>query len=89
MTNKELIGILAKENNITQAQAAELLSHTVECLLDTLQSDTAVTFTNLGTFDLRLRAERIAINPRTGKRQLVPPRLSVGFKASKNCLNRK
>lgn len=86
MTNKELISLLAKENNLTQAQSSELLSQVVSSIVDALDSGTAVNFTNLGTFDVRLRAERITVNPRTGKRQLVPPKLSVGFKASKNCL---
>lgn len=35
-----------------------------------------------GTFEPRLREERISVHPATGKRLLVPPRIYLGFKAS-------
>ena len=86
MNNKELVSVLAGQNNISQAQAANILEQTVDSLLGALRQDTAVTLTNLGTFDLRLKQERVVVNPRSGQRQLVPPRMSLGFKSSKNCL---
>ena len=86
MNNKELINALADSSNITQQQAANILENTVSCLLDTLRDETAVTVTNLGTFDIKLKQERVVVNPRSGQRQLVPPRLSLTFKPSKNCL---
>ncbi|HBZ34506.1 MAG TPA: HU family DNA-binding protein [Bacteroidales bacterium] len=86
MNNKDLINRLAQENDITPSQSADLLSHTVEQLLVALENQYAVTMTNLGTFDVKLRQERIVVNPRSGQRQLLPPRLAMTFKASKNCL---
>lgn len=35
-----------------------------------------------GTFESRLREERIALHPASGKRLLVPPRIYLSFKQS-------
>ena len=33
-----------------------------------------------GTFEVKKRLERILVNPGTGQRMLVPPKLVLGFK---------
>jgi DNA-binding protein HU-beta len=43
----------------------------------------AVNINGLGTFDVRKRNERIIVNPGTGKKNLVPPKLVATFKPRK------
>lgn len=42
----------------------------------------SVTISNFGVFEPRLRKERIAVHPATGKKILVPPRIVLAFKAA-------
>jgi nucleoid DNA-binding protein len=42
-----------------------------------------VNVNGLGTFDVRKRNERIIVNPGTGKKNLVPPKLVATFKPKK------
>ncbi len=35
-----------------------------------------------GAFEPRKRNERVMVNPKTGKRMLVPPKVVLGFKVS-------
>lgn len=45
-----------------------------------LQDNESVTFSRLGTFDVKKRMERVIVNPGTGQRMLVPPKLVVNFR---------
>lgn len=63
---------------------------TVNLLVDSLSKEIAQQATNLdgvvvasfGTFEPRLREERVALHPASGKRLLVPPRIYMAFKQS-------
>ena len=35
---------------------------------------------NFGTFELKNRMERIVVNPSTGQRMMVPPKIVLNFK---------
>lgn len=62
----------------------------VSTLIEALNSEIAATVTNLdsvvvpgfGIFEPKLREERIAVHPASGKKLLVPPRLILQFKQS-------
>ena len=41
-----------------------------------------VTISGFGTFEVKKRMERVLVNPTTGKKMLVPPKLVLGFKPS-------
>lgn len=45
------------------------------------QGDT-ISLPGFGTFEPKMREERVALHPATGKRILVPPKLSMTFKPS-------
>ena len=44
-----------------------------------LQGD-SVQLPNFGVFEVKKKLERIMVNPGTGQRMLVPPKLTLGFK---------
>mgnify|MGYP002524456666 FL=1 len=35
-----------------------------------------------GTFEAKKKNERVVVNPSSGKRMLVPPKITLGFKVS-------
>lgn len=50
-----------------------------DILQKTMCNADAVVLTNFGTFEPRYRAERITVQPSTGRRLLVPPRVTAAF----------
>ena len=52
----------------------------VETMGDRFQEDDSVVVPNFGTFEVKKKLERIMVNPSTGQRMLVPPKLVLNFK---------
>ena len=89
--------ITLKENNMDNKRFTEELSSrldislsSVNTLIEGFCKEVEKTASNLdgivvpgfGTFEPRLREERISVHPASGKRLLVPPRIYLGFKTS-------
>ena len=52
----------------------------VEIMGDHFTRGDSVQLAGLGTFEVRKKMERIIVNPGTGQRMLVPPKLTLAFK---------
>lgn len=80
MNNKEFIAELARRtgrrNNDTQALVDTLLN----AMGDSFMEGDAVQLPNFGMFEVKKKLERIMVNPVSGQRMLVPPKLVLGFK---------
>ena len=59
-----------------------LLGSLGEAIAESVKEGKSVAIPGFGTFEPKMRMERVANHPSTGKRILSPPKLSVGFKAS-------
>jgi len=73
---------LQKRLGLSKKETDRLINETVEVITDQLQKNNVVNLYNLGYLEVKKRNERLMVNPVTGKRSLVPPKLIVGFKAS-------
>lgn len=82
MTNKELVVKLSEKMGWTQLRVSEVLADTVDILNTKLADNGTIIIHNFGVFKTRKRAERISVNSQTQQRLLVPPKISVNFKAS-------
>ena len=80
MNNKEFIAELALRSGYTQADAQKLVNALIEGMGDSFEAGENVSLTGFGTFEVKKRMERIVVNPSTGSRMLVPPKLVLGFK---------
>ncbi len=80
MNNKEFILELARRCEMKGTEAQRLVNTLVNAMCDTFQEGDAVQLSGFGTFELRKKMERIMVNPKTGQRMLVPPKLTVVFK---------
>jgi DNA-binding protein HU-beta/integration host factor subunit alpha len=49
---------------------------------DSFQEGNSVAVQNFGSFEVKKKMERIMVNPTTGQRMLVPPKLTLNFKIS-------
>jgi len=80
VTKKQIVDRIAEQS---QAQRV-LVKHIVQSLLNEITSelskDNRLEFRDFGVFETRIRAARIAQNPRTLERVKVPAKRTVKFK---------
>lgn len=82
MNNKEFISALARKSGHSTEETQKMVTTVIEAMTAMIDDGENVSITNFGTFEVKKRAERIIVNPGTGQRMLVPPKLVLGFKPS-------
>jgi len=82
MNNKELINELAEESGYTKEDSQRLVKSLIDAMSEDFEKGENVTISGFGTFEVKKRMERVLVNPTTGKKMLVPPKLVLGFKPS-------
>jgi len=82
MNAAQLTSKLAKHLGKTKAEVDDLLTKTTDIITEQLSSGNIVSIHNFGTLELKKRDERISVNPATGQRTLIPPKLVAGYKVS-------
>ena len=82
MNNKEFINELSKQTNQSVSATTKLVNDTIRILEEHFQQNDIVTLSGFGSFEVKKKMERISVNPTTGKRYLIPPKLVLGFKQS-------
>lgn len=80
MNNKEFISTLAERLGYSADETQQLVDIVTQTMGDRFQDDDTVIIPNFGTFEVRKKMERIMVNPSTGQRMLVPPKLVLNFK---------
>ena len=80
MNNKEFIAELARRTGYTCEDTQKLVNTVVDAMSDELQDGNTIGISGFGGFDVKKRLERIVVNPATGQRMLVPPKLILNFK---------
>ena len=80
MTNKDFIAQLAQRTGFSPDDTQKMVNAVVEKMGDHFQEDDAVLIPTFGTFEVKKKLERIMVNPATGQRMLVPPKLVLNFK---------
>ena len=80
MNNKDFISELSQRLGYTQDDTQKMVRTLIDMMGERFLEGDTVTFPNFGTFDVKKRLERILVNPATGQRMLVPPKLVLNFK---------
>lgn len=82
MNNKEFINALARRTGASADATQRKVTTVIEAMTAMIDDGENISISNFGTFEVKKRAERIIVNPGTGQRMLVPPKLVLGFKPS-------
>lgn len=82
MNNKDFIAALAKNTDLSKDQTQKMVNAIIAAMVDTFDDGENVTIANFGTFEPKKRLERIIVNPSSGQRMLVPPKIVLNFKPS-------
>lgn len=88
MNNKEYITELARRTGFSQENTQRMVRCVIEAIASTFDDGENVTVPDFGTFELKKRLERIVVNPTTGKRMLVPPKIVLNFKPASSFKNK-
>jgi DNA-binding protein HU-beta len=83
MNKAELVDKIAKDADITKAQANEALDSFTKSVVTALKKGDKVTLVGFGTFSVTKRTARIGRNPQTGKEIKIPAKKVAKFKAGK------
>ena len=84
MTNKDYILELAEQTGYSPEDTQKMVNVIVETMGDTFQEDNMVLVPAFGTFEVKKKMERVMVNPSTGQRMHVPPKLVLNFKPNAN-----
>ena len=80
MNNREFIAELASRTGFSAKDTQTLVNNIVNAMGDAFQEDNTVLVPNFGVFETKKKMERIMVNPSSGQRMLVPPKLVLNFK---------
>ena len=80
MNNREFVTLLAGRTGMKVSEAQKTIDAMVSLMGENFQEGNSVAMANFGTFEVKKKLERIMVNPTTGQRMLVPPKLALTFK---------
>ena len=80
MNNKDFIAELAQRTGFTAEDTQKYVNSIIEAMGDHFQESDSVLIPTFGTFEVKKKLERVMVNPSTGLRMLVPPKLVLSFK---------
>ena len=82
MNNKEFIADVAGKIAVAPSQCQKMVNELSDTLASALELDNEVVVAGLGTLETKQKKERVMVNPSTGKKMLVPPKIVINFKMS-------
>lgn len=82
MNNKEFISKLAKKCSVQVADANAGIETLVGLMTECLKENDQLNISGFGTLEVKMRNERLSVNPKTGQRFIVPPKIVPAFKPS-------
>ena len=80
MNNKEFLSIIAGKTGMKPKEAQKAVDALIAVMGDSFQEGDNVQMSNFGCFEVKKKLERVMVNPSTGQRMLVPPKLVLTFK---------
>lgn len=82
MDTKAFVNALSERLGRDPEEVASLIKSFSNLLSETVKEGDSMSMPGFGSFEPKMKQERIVTHPATGKKLLVPPRLSVVFKPS-------
>lgn len=78
--HKELVKKLQQRLDKSREEVEAMLDIFCDTVVERCSQMDSIMIQGLGTFEARKKMERISVNPVTGKRMLVPPKVVLVFK---------
>lgn len=82
MNNKQFLSELSEKCQIGPDQTAGQVDALIEVMEQIWQEGDSVSLSGFGVLEVKKKNERVSVNPTTGKRMLIPPKLVLTYKPS-------
>ena len=82
MNNKEFITMMAVRTGLEISAVQDMMDTVIGAMSEHFANGDGVQMPNFGVLEVKKKLERVIVNPSTGQRMLVPPKLVLGFKPS-------
>ena len=83
MNKTELINAVAEKAGLSKKNAEAAVNATLAAITESLKAEEKVQLVGFGSFEVKHRAERTGLNPRTGKPVTIAAAKVPTFKAGK------
>ncbi|MDR1912536.1 MAG: HU family DNA-binding protein [Helicobacteraceae bacterium] len=83
LSKPDFIAKVAESAKLSKADAEKAVNATLDTIVATLNKGDSVQFVGFGAFEVRTRAARKGINPKTKKPLNIAAKKAVAFKAGK------
>ena len=83
VTKKELIERLAEQSGLKRQDVRQVVQGLLDEVINELGKGNRLEFRDFGIFDVRERAERVAQNPKTLERVMVPAKRTARFRVGR------
>lgn len=80
VTKKELVDRISETTQAKRIVVKRIVQAFLDEIIDELAKENRLEFRDFGVFESRTRAERVAQNPKTLERVIVPSKRTVKFK---------
>jgi len=87
MGKKELSAQLAERVGISKKMSDAYLNTLLDTITEEIKNGNEIKLIGFGSFKIKNRAERTAVNPQTKEKITVPAKKTVVFKAGENLKN--
>ena len=81
MTKADLINAVAQKTQLSKKDSDKAVAAVLDAITETLAAGEKVSLVGFGTFEVKERAEREGINPRTKEKIVIPASKLPSFKA--------
>ncbi len=82
MNNKEFISRLSKRTSLPVADVNSNVEALLSAMVERLKDNDQLNISGFGVFEVKMRNEKVLVNPKTGQRMLIPPKLVPAFRPS-------
>ncbi len=83
MTKAELVTMAAAKSGLSKKDTEKAISGVIDAITETLAKGESIQLVGFGTFEVRERAERTGINPRTKEKITIAATKVPAFKAGR------
>lgn len=82
LSKSDVAAKVAESIGISKIQVAAVIDSFIHIIMDEVRSGNSISIRQFGTFEMRERAEKVGVNPKTKEPIVIPARKTAGFKTS-------
>lgn len=82
MDSKKFFEEVVTGSGLSAEEVRNLMESLTDSVVEAMLEGDSVAVPSFGTFEPRKKQERVVVHPSTGRKLLVPPKLSITFKPS-------